>query len=194
MRNWSDITGNFSVVAEFISFDDKLVRLRMPDEKVVAVPIDRLSEPDRKFVLEQPPEASIDLPPGLGGAGGIADAEQPAASPEPGADPYAPLFGNAPYNPPPRTAGHPRPQLKYPAAEARVWTPYSHDPFLGVFHNLEAGRLSIRIHNGIVLNGPVLDMSPADLEYIQSVMGEDLFQQEVAAPRAAFAEPARRAP
>jgi hypothetical protein len=63
-----------------------------------------------------------------------------------------------------------------------------------VFHNLEAGRLSIRIHNGIVLSGPLNDMSPADIDYIRSVMGDELFRQESAAPPAAFGEPSRRIP
>jgi hypothetical protein len=194
MRNWSDSTGEFKVVAQFVSFDDKLVRLRMQDEKVVAVPIDRLSEADQKFVLEQPPEPGIDLPPGPEVTAGEPGAEEAIPSFAPRGDPSAPLFGNAPYNPPPRSKGRSRPRLKYPGAEPRTWTPYSHEPFLGVFHDLEAGRLSIRIHNGIVLSGPVLDMSPQDLEYIKSMTGEELYQQEVAAPPAAFDEPSRRTP
>jgi hypothetical protein len=190
MRNWSDSTGKFNVLAQFVSFDDKLVRLRKQDEEVVAVPIDRLSDGDQEFVLRQAPEPSIDLPPG---EGPVEEAPEDFG-PLPVGDPNAPLFGNAESNPPPRTTGRTRPRLKYPDAQPRLWTPYSHKPFYGVFHDLEAARLSIRIEKGIVLHGPVLDMSPEDLEYIKQIMGPERFEQEVGAPPAAFAEPARRAP
>jgi hypothetical protein len=190
-RTWTDVTGKFTVRAQFVNFDDQTVQLRRDDGSIVGVAVDRLSQADQKFVLEQPPEATLDLPPGRNGAGSLAAATPPEEETAttaidddaPGAEP---LFRNGKYNPPKYSSW---PRLKYPDATPRVWTPYSHPPFLATFHDLEAGRLALRLPNGIVLHGPLLDMRPADLQYIQDVIGMEVFRAQSGAPPRLFDAP-----
>lgn len=170
-RTWTDRTGQFRVRARFVNFAGDIVRLRREDGQIVGVAIERLSEADQKFVLDQPPDSGFDLPP---------EAQ--------------PLFGDNPYNPPEpdphasRRGPYSRrpPLIKYPDAPLYKWHPSTHDEFLGYFHDLEAGRLSIRLPNGIVLNGPVTDMSPDDLQHIRSIIGEEAFAEHFGPPQAAF--------
>lgn len=49
-RKWTDSSGKYTVEAEFVEFKDGKVRLRKPDAKVVAVPIEKLSQADQAFV------------------------------------------------------------------------------------------------------------------------------------------------
>jgi hypothetical protein len=191
-RTWTDITGKFKVTAQFVSFDDQTVQLRRQDESIVGVAIDRLSQADQKFVLEQPPQATLDLPSGLNGARRlatttVADEETTTSAAGGVAAGDEPLFRNGKYNPPKYSSW---PRLKYPDAAPRIWAPYSHPPFLATFHDLEAGRLALRLPNGIVLYGPVLDMRPADLKYLEAAMGLEGFQAQVGAPPRLFDAPA----
>lgn len=50
-REWVDSTGKFRVQAEYVSHRDETVQIRRSDGKLVSVPIRRLSEPDRDYVL-----------------------------------------------------------------------------------------------------------------------------------------------
>ncbi len=193
-RTWTDRTGKFRVVAKFVGFNDREVQLRKEDGQIVSVGIQLLSESDQRFVLEQPPEATIDLPPGIGEVGQVAsnrlDLRNPGPAPrEPrgnqqssadDAYDYGPGYGRRP--PVLRAA----PALKYPTAEPRIWTPSTHDPFVGIFHDLEAGVLRIRLSNGIVLSGPVSDMSQLDLDYIQAIVGEAEYTFQTAPPPPLF--------
>jgi len=52
-REWTDSTGVFKVQAELIDVSGDVVHLRKTDGSVVAVPIDRLSVADQKFVRDQ---------------------------------------------------------------------------------------------------------------------------------------------
>lgn len=52
-RTWSDVTGAFSVEAQFVKFDDGKVKLKKGDGKTVAVPLERLCAEDRDFVAQQ---------------------------------------------------------------------------------------------------------------------------------------------
>jgi len=49
-REWKDITGQFSVEAEFVEFDGDNVKLRRSDGSVIAVPINKLSERDQRHL------------------------------------------------------------------------------------------------------------------------------------------------
>jgi len=49
-KNWTDISGRFSVDAEMVGFQDGLVHLKRVDGKVVKVPLERLSPADQDFV------------------------------------------------------------------------------------------------------------------------------------------------
>ena len=120
------IRTGLNLVALFVSFDDKLVRLRKQDEQVVAVPMEKLSEADQKFVLEQQPDVTIDLPPGVNEDLAQNDPgapQDPEGAPQPrGGD--EPLFKDGTYNPPaskPYVRAQPGP--KYPLARPRIWTP-----------------------------------------------------------------------
>jgi len=52
-RRWTDNTGTFHVEAVLMSFDDSSVTLKKRDGSHVTVPLERLSEVDRKYVEEQ---------------------------------------------------------------------------------------------------------------------------------------------
>lgn len=53
VRTWTDASGAFTLEAEFDGLEDGKVQLKRPGGKVVAVPLDRLSEEDQKFVEKQ---------------------------------------------------------------------------------------------------------------------------------------------
>lgn len=50
LRKWSDRTGQFTVTAEFVEVRGANVHIRREDGKVLAVPIERLSESDQQFL------------------------------------------------------------------------------------------------------------------------------------------------
>lgn len=52
-RTWSDATGQFEVEAQMVRNEDGKVSLRRRDGRVVEVPLKRLSEEDRAYVLAQ---------------------------------------------------------------------------------------------------------------------------------------------
>ena len=49
-RLWTDATGQYTVEAELVSFNDEVVVLKRADHEMAAIPIDKLSEGDRKFL------------------------------------------------------------------------------------------------------------------------------------------------
>jgi len=49
-REWTDATGKYSLEAELVAADDDTVVLQRADHDLVAVPIDQLSEEDRKYL------------------------------------------------------------------------------------------------------------------------------------------------
>ncbi len=53
LRQWTDATGKHSIQAEFVELKDGKVRLRKEDGKEVTIPLEKLSEADRKFVEQQ---------------------------------------------------------------------------------------------------------------------------------------------
>ncbi|WP_164103504.1 SHD1 domain-containing protein [Candidatus Laterigemmans baculatus] len=50
-REWSDVSGKFKVTATYIGFEQGFVKLRKSDGEEISVPIQKLSEADRKLVL-----------------------------------------------------------------------------------------------------------------------------------------------
>ena len=52
-REWTDTTGRFTIHAELLDVNGPTVRLRGNDGKVVSVPIDRLSEADRRYLASR---------------------------------------------------------------------------------------------------------------------------------------------
>jgi formylglycine-generating enzyme required for sulfatase activity len=52
-RTWTDSTGKHRMEATLLDFDGKVVRLKRPDGKIVTVPLEKLSETDRKHVRPQ---------------------------------------------------------------------------------------------------------------------------------------------
>jgi hypothetical protein len=49
-RTWTDSTGNYSIEADFIAFNDSTVVLKKANHRLVAVPIDKLSKEDRTYL------------------------------------------------------------------------------------------------------------------------------------------------
>jgi S1-C subfamily serine protease len=49
-RTWTDATGQFKIEAEFVSSADGTVSLRKPNGEVITVPLDKLSDDDRKYL------------------------------------------------------------------------------------------------------------------------------------------------
>jgi WD40 repeat protein len=49
-REWTDVTGSFHLEAKLLTVKEGKVYLEKSDGKVVPVPLDRLSEPDRKYL------------------------------------------------------------------------------------------------------------------------------------------------
>lgn len=54
-RTWSDVTGQFKVEAALLGHDEREVRLRKSDGRLVTVPLDRLSAVDREFLKQASP-------------------------------------------------------------------------------------------------------------------------------------------
>ncbi len=63
-RTWKDSTGKYTVEAEFVGVQGGQVQLRKPDGSVIAVPLERLSEADRRHVqsLSGTPPAAASSP------------------------------------------------------------------------------------------------------------------------------------
>lgn len=59
-REWTDSTGVFSVEAEFVEISQAMVRLRKPNGVDVLVPLERLSEADKRYLSSLP---GVDIPP-----------------------------------------------------------------------------------------------------------------------------------
>jgi len=53
VRTWRDKTGKFSIRAELVESGGTAVKLKREDGKVINVPVDRLSDEDRKFLESQ---------------------------------------------------------------------------------------------------------------------------------------------
>ncbi len=68
-REWKDITGNFSIEAELVKVSDGKVELRRSDGRLIAVPINKLSERDRRYLeslrstkqTPTPPAENLDI-------------------------------------------------------------------------------------------------------------------------------------
>lgn len=58
-RVWTDSTGRYSLDAELVAFNDSTVVLKRADHELVAVPIEKLSAPDRGFLKSQDAGKSI---------------------------------------------------------------------------------------------------------------------------------------
>jgi uncharacterized protein (TIGR03067 family) len=52
-RTWTDNTGAHRVTAQYVDQSPGAVRIKKVDGKIVAVPLDRLSEADRQYVLQR---------------------------------------------------------------------------------------------------------------------------------------------
>jgi hypothetical protein len=52
-RTWNDASGAFSVDAQFVGVEDGKVKLKKPNGKIIAVPLDNLSQEDKDFVAQQ---------------------------------------------------------------------------------------------------------------------------------------------
>lgn len=52
-RQWSDVTGKFKIRATLVEQADGQVQLKKTDGSVISVPIEKLSELDRKWLLQQ---------------------------------------------------------------------------------------------------------------------------------------------
>ncbi len=50
-RTWTDRSGNFSIEADFAGLSDGKVNLRKPSGETIEVPLDRLSDADRRWVI-----------------------------------------------------------------------------------------------------------------------------------------------
>ena len=50
MRTWTDSTGRFKIKAKCIGLEDGKVKLEKPDGTVITVPLDKLSESDKRFL------------------------------------------------------------------------------------------------------------------------------------------------
>ena len=63
-REWTDRTGKFSIEAEFVGLADGRVKLKRADGKAIELPINRLSEADRRYIeqLADAPEPAADGP------------------------------------------------------------------------------------------------------------------------------------
>jgi len=51
-RKWTDSSGKHSVEAEFVELADGVVRLRIPDGRIMRIPLDRLSPADQQLVRQ----------------------------------------------------------------------------------------------------------------------------------------------
>lgn len=53
LRTWTDKSGEYSVEAEFISMAFGKVKLKKADGTIITMPLDRLSDDDRKWIQEK---------------------------------------------------------------------------------------------------------------------------------------------
>jgi hypothetical protein len=53
VRTWSDVTGQYAVQATLVDVKDGHVRLRKNDERIVAVPLEVLSDADRRYATDK---------------------------------------------------------------------------------------------------------------------------------------------
>jgi hypothetical protein len=58
-RKWTDKAGAHSVVAELIEVKDSMVRLKRQDGKIVALPVEKLSDADRAYLKEHGHEGAV---------------------------------------------------------------------------------------------------------------------------------------
>ena len=79
-RLWTDASGSFRVQAVLVESNEAFVRLRKRDGKVIRVPLDKLSEKDRRFVLALPSKTPSPPARSGGAAPGIDRAVPTAAS------------------------------------------------------------------------------------------------------------------
>ena len=49
-RDWSDVSGSFHAKAKFRSLSNKMVKLELENEKIISVPLEKLSDDDRDYV------------------------------------------------------------------------------------------------------------------------------------------------
>ncbi len=52
-REWSDVSGNYSIEGDMIAFSDSTVVLKKADSDLVAVPLEQLSKPDQDYVEKE---------------------------------------------------------------------------------------------------------------------------------------------
>jgi hypothetical protein len=52
-RLWTDSTGRYTLEADLVTFNDRSVVLQRADHELVAIPIEKLSEADRKYLASQ---------------------------------------------------------------------------------------------------------------------------------------------
>ncbi len=52
-RTWKDASGKFSIDAEFVEYEQGTVRLKQADEKVIEVPMLKLSAADQKWIRDE---------------------------------------------------------------------------------------------------------------------------------------------
>jgi hypothetical protein len=62
-RKWTDAGGTYSVVAEFVELKDGVVRLRRDDGRIARIPLDRLSEADKRYVRQVTEAKPAETPP-----------------------------------------------------------------------------------------------------------------------------------
>ncbi len=55
-REWADATGNYTIEADLIGFDDENIVLQRPDKELGVLRIDQLSEKDREYLKAQEAE------------------------------------------------------------------------------------------------------------------------------------------
>ena len=74
-RTWKDATGNFSVKAKLIEFDDKNVKIEKEDGRVVSIPIEKISEDDLSYLADLEKNATAENDPDNPFAGGTRPTE-----------------------------------------------------------------------------------------------------------------------
>jgi hypothetical protein len=80
-RVWKDITGQFSVEAEFVKMGAGVVTLRCPNGRELEVPLAKLSAEDRQFIRSRRFASSGPRATGEGPQNTTADTERPATTP-----------------------------------------------------------------------------------------------------------------
>jgi hypothetical protein len=53
LRTWTDKTGKFSVMAQFVKFRDGKAHLRKESDEVIQVPMSQLSDDDQQFIRDK---------------------------------------------------------------------------------------------------------------------------------------------